>query len=85
MLNLPTIDSFLLIISLIRSDKLFGIDCDLLWQILSIKLSVQIDTLELVAETHENQQLEVKQKVVDKVERMEVVELPVAAKLLVAK
>ena len=83
MLNLPTIDSFLLIISLIRSDKLFGIDCDLLWKILSIELLVQIDTLVLVAETHENQQLEVKQKVVDKVERMEVVELPVAAKLLV--
>ena len=38
-----------------------------------------------MAETHENQQLEVKQKVVDKVERMEVVELPVAAKLLVTK
>ena len=36
-----------------------------------------------MAETHENQQLEVKQKVVDMVERKEVVELPVAAKLLV--
>ena len=40
-------------------------------------------TLVLVAETHENQQLEVKQKVVDMVERKEVVELPVAAKSLV--
>ena len=36
-----------------------------------------------MAETHENQQLEVKQKVVDMVERKEVVELPVAAKSLV--
>ena len=38
-----------------------------------------------MAERHGNQRLEVKQKVVGRVERKEVVELPVAAKSLVAK